>query len=158
VMYGAAAGISFWLETAGWEQFENIRVEYNTIVDNTKANWGGILLMSSSPADFGTGNVIRNNIIMNNGNWAIRDGWTNDAGIARRFAIDHNLFRAGENISAAGAGAITTSTSPFVNQAGRDFHLTPTSPARNIGQPISDVTVNIEGAQRAASLTDAGAY
>jgi hypothetical protein len=155
-IYGGGAGIWFWVETPSlsWSVFSNIRIEYNTVADNSLNNWGGIYVLGGGSSNFGSGNVIRNNIFWTNSGGAIRDS----SGVMNTFTIDHNLFRTGESSSTFGSNAVISSTNPFVNESGRDYHLSGTSPARSIGVPISDVTTDEDGRPRPSSSTDAGAY
>jgi hypothetical protein len=158
VMWGSAAGLIFWIETvASWARFDNIRIEYNTIVDNSTNNWGGIVVLNGGAQNFGTGNTIRNNIIMGNGGNSGR-GIRDDFGVLQSFTIANNLFQSGESSAVQGSGAISTSSNPFVNRSSKDYHLVSGSPARGIGLAIPDIRIDLDKKPRPASSTDVGAY
>jgi Right handed beta helix region len=155
VISGSGAGIWFWVETPdAWARFENIRIEYNTIVDNNTNTWGGILVMNGSAQNYGTGLTIKNNIIIGNSGKAFQDA----PRVLPLFSIENNLYQSGETVSTLGLNSIVTATAPFLNRSGKDFHLTSGSPARGVGQSIPDVATDIEGRPRPHVNTDVGAY
>jgi hypothetical protein len=105
VVYGNAAGITFWFENSGvsWATISNVRVEYNTIVDNNLKNWGGLFFMNGTASNYGLGNIIRNNVFWHNatkhGAKAIRD----DAHVRSLFLTEGTLFEQGEPSATCGS-------------------------------------------------------
>jgi hypothetical protein len=72
-------------------------------------------------------------------------------------SMDYNVVRTGRK---CGAHDIQTSSLGFVNEAGMDFHLTASSPARGRGNPAGGTALDIDGEVRpspAGSPPDAGA-
>ncbi len=157
VIWGSGGGIWLWTESPNesWSVLSNVRIEYNTIVDNAKNSWGGILFMNGSSSNFSGTNTIRNNIIIGNGGYGII---SSNGSILAKFAIANNLFQSGESSTTTGTGAVSTSTSPFVNRTGKNFKLASGAAARGMGLAISDVTTDIDGKARPSSATDVGAY
>ena len=78
--------------------------------------------------------------------------------VTQTFTVDHNLFKSGEKSATSGSNAVMSAADPFVNRAGKDFHLSSASPARNMGQAIADIATDLDGKPRPAGATDAGAY
>jgi len=157
VIYGSGAGLWFWVESpdASFSVFSNIRIEYNTIADNTLNSIGaGIYFLNGGSANFGDGNIIRSNIIWNNSGTGIEDS----GGAAWSFTIDHNLFLVDEWSSTTGTSAVVSSINPFVDVAVSDYRLADYSPARGVGQPEPDITTDLVGTPRPSAVTDVGAY
>lgn len=139
VIFDNGHGIWVWLEN-GAQEFANlygIKILNNTIVDNSRGNGGGIwFLPGGSPANFTSGNEIRNNIIYNN---TVRSGAKvirNDSGGASRFVISNNLIRTGEPSDVVNLNQVETTAPGFVNAASRDYNLTSASPARDRGVQV----------------------
>jgi hypothetical protein len=159
LIYGNGDGISFWIQTPGlaWARIYNVRIEYNTIADNNRENWGGIYVINGTLSNFGTGNVIRNNIFWNNatlgGSKSIRD----DAHVTQSFIIDHNLYQQSEPSDIYGDFPVMSVVNPFVDESTRGYHLGSGSPSRNIGVAVPGVTGDLDGKARPAVLTDLGA-
>jgi hypothetical protein len=158
---GSGAGIWFWTEspTETWAVYSNIRIEYNTIVDNNRSKWGGVYFLNGSSRNYSGNNTIKNNIIMGNGGSGIGvDSGQGYINTLEKFTIANNLFQTGESSSSTGTGAVFTSVSPFIDRSGKNFKLTSGAAARGRGLAIPDVVTDIQGTRRPSSLTDAGAY
>jgi parallel beta-helix repeat protein len=153
-IWGSGAGIWFWVEAEeSWAKFENVRIEYNTIIDNNTNSWGGIYFLNGAPMNYGAGNTIRNNIIVGN-RWGIHES----RGAISVFRVDHNLFQSGESSTTFGTNPVSTASTPFVDRAGHDYHLAPAAVARSVGVSIPDITIDIEGDPRPAINPDLGAF
>ena len=157
VIWGSGAGVWVWVESPSeaWSVLSNLRIEYNTIVDNSLNNWGGIKFLNGTSSNFSGANTIMNNIIMGNSGYGIT---ASNSGILTKFAVANNLFASGETSITTGSQAVFTATSPFVDRSGKDFHLVSGAAARGKGRAVPDVSTDIEGNARPSSATDVGAY
>jgi hypothetical protein len=161
-----ASGISLY-QIDGGQPARNNQVLNNTIVMASDARWA-INIQNAS-----TGNVVRNNILYNQqsfrGSIAISadslPGFVSDTNVIMdRFSADGGDTRV---TLAAWRSAtsqdmhsiIATPAALFVNFAGNDYHLSSTSPARDAGGTIANVTDDLESAPRPqGSAFDIGAY
>jgi hypothetical protein len=110
-----------------------VHVYNNTIVDNSALGWYGAVLLDEYAAD----TDIRNNIAYRNAGGAV---W----GVGGPGTIvENNLFDVAPR---------------FVNAAGNDFHLRPSSPAIGIGVGLLGVTEDADGVTRPPIGSSAGAY
>jgi hypothetical protein len=161
-----ASGISLY-QIDGGQPARNNQVLNNTIVMASDARWA-INVQNSS-----TGNVVRNNILYNQqsfrGSIAISadslPGFVSDTNVIMdRFSADGGDTRVTLAAwrSATGQDMHSTIATPaalFVNFAGNDYHLSSTSPARDAGGTIANVTDDLESAPRPqGSAFDIGAY
>ena len=161
-----ASGISLY-QIDGGQPSINIQVLNNTIVMASDARWA-LNIQNAS-----TGAVVRNNILYNQqsfrGSIAISSdslpGLVSDTNIVMdRFSMDGGDTRVTLAAwrSATGQDAhsiIATPATLFANFAGNDYHLSSTSPARDAGGTIANVTDDLEGTPRPqGSAFDIGAY
>ena len=161
-----ASGISLY-QIDGGQPSINIQVLNNTIVMASDARWA-LNIQNAS-----TGAVVRNNILYNQqsfrGSIAISadslPGLVSDTNIVMdRFSMDGGDTRVTLAAwrSATGQDAhsiIATPATLFANFAGNDYHLSSTSPARDAGGTIANVTDDLEGTPRPqGSAFDIGAY
>jgi parallel beta-helix repeat protein len=165
----------------------NSIIENNLIYQNgTRGKWchlgsqkiksGGVGLY----LDPGSGNILRNNVIVNN--WSgfyIGDpnnkvlnntfygnshgGLNADSPSATNITVKNNIFYNNRPYHFKGLGLVMShnlTTDPkFVNADGADFRLQPSSPAINAGTPLPEVPCDIKGNRRpAGSAYDIGAY
>jgi len=161
-----ASGISLYQIDAG-QPARNNQILNNTIVMASDARWA-INIQNAS-----TGNVVRNNILFNQhpfrGSIAISadslPGFVSDTNVIMdRFSIDGGDTRVTLAAwrSASGQDAYSILATPaalFANFTGNDYHLSATSPARDAGGSVANVTDDLEGAPRPqGSAFDIGAY
>ena len=161
-----ASGISLY-QIDGGQPSINIQVLNNTIVMASDARWA-LNIQNAS-----TGAVVRNNILYNQqsfrGSIAISSdslpGLVSDTNVVMdRFSTDGGDTRVTLAAwrSATGQDAhsiIATPATLFANFAGNDYHLSSTSPARDAGGTIANVTDDLEGTPRPqGSAFDIGAY
>ncbi|HEY7540634.1 MAG TPA: right-handed parallel beta-helix repeat-containing protein, partial [Methylomirabilota bacterium] len=161
-----ASGISLYQIDGGQPSGSN-QVLNNTIVMAADARW------AINIQDASTGNVVRNNILYNQqsfrGSIAISadslPGFVSDTNVIMdRFSTDGGDTRGTLAAwrSATGQDAhsiIATPATLFASFAGNDYHLSSTSPARDAGGTIANVTDDLEGAPRPqGSAFDIGAY
>ena len=161
-----ASGISLYQIDAG-QPARNNQILNNTIVMASDARWA-INIQNAS-----TGNVVRNNILFNQhpfrGSIAISadslPGFVSDTNVIMdRFSIDGGDTRvtlaAWRSASGQDAHSIlATPATLFANFTGNDYHLSATSPARDAGGSVANVTDDLEGAPRPqGSAFDIGAY
>jgi hypothetical protein len=161
-----ASGISLYQIDGGQPSRSN-QVLNNTIVMAADARW------AINIQDASTGNVVRNNILYNQqsfrGSIAISadslPGFVSDTNVIMdRFSMDGGDTRITLAAwrSATGQDAhslIATPTTLFASFAGNDYHLSATSPARDAGGTIANVTDDLEGSSRPqGSAFDIGAY
>ncbi len=161
-----ASGISLY-QIDGGQPARNNQVLNNTIVMASDARWA-INVQNAS-----TGNVVRNNILFNQqsfrGSIAISadslPGFVSDTNVIMdRFSADGGDTRVTLSAWRSATGQdmhsiIATPAALFVNFAGNDYHLSSTSPARDAGGTIANVTDDLESAPRPqGSAFDIGAY
>ena len=161
-----ASGISLYQIDGGQPSSSN-QVLNNTIVMASDARWA-INIQNAS-----TGNVVRNNILYNQqsfrGSIAISadslPGFVSDTNVIMdRFSTDGGDTRVTLAAWRSATGQdthsiIATPATLFANFAGNDYHLSSTSPARDAGGTIVNVTDDLEGAPRPqGSAFDIGAY
>jgi hypothetical protein len=161
-----ASGISLYQIDGGQPARDN-QVLHNTIVMASDARWA-INIQNAS-----TANVVRNNILYNQhsfrGSIAISadslPGFVSDTNVVMdRFSTDGGDSRvtAAAWRSATGQDThsiIATPAALFVDFAGNDYHLSSTSPARDAGATLSNVTEDREGAPRPQGpASDIGAF
>ncbi len=161
-----ASGISLY-QIDGGQPARNNQVLNNTIVMASDARWA-INIQNAS-----TGNVVRNNILFNQqsfrGSIAISadslPGFVSDTNVIMdRFSADGGDTRVTLAAWRSATGQdmhsiIATPAALFVNFAGNDYHLSSTSPARDAGGTIANVTDDLESAPRPqGSAFDIGAY
>jgi len=161
-----ASGISLY-QIDGGQPARNNQVLNNTIVMASDARWA-INIQNAS-----TGNVVRNNILYNQqsfrGSIAISadslPGFVSDTNVIMdRFSADGGDTRVTLAAWRSATGQdmhsiIATPAALFINFAGNDYHLSSTSPARDAGGTIANVTDDLESAPRPqGSAFDIGAY
>ena len=161
-----ASGISLYQIDGGQPARDN-QVLNNTIVMASDARWA-LNIQNAS-----TGNVVRNNIFYNQqsfrGSIAISadslPGFVSDANVIMdRFSMDGGNTRVTLAAwrSATGQDTHSIIAAPaalFVDFAGNDYHLSPTSPARDAGATLANVTDDLEGSPRPQGAAfDIGAY
>jgi parallel beta helix pectate lyase-like protein/List-Bact-rpt repeat protein len=161
-----ASGISLYQIDAG-QPARNNQILNNTIVMASDARWA-INIQNAS-----TGNVVRNNILFNQhpfrGSIAISadslPGFVSDTNVIMdRFSMDGGDTRvtlaAWRSASGQDAHSIlATPATLFASFTGNDYHLSATSPARDAGGSVANVTDDLEGAPRPqGSAFDIGAY
>jgi hypothetical protein len=167
LLYGNhASGISLY-RIDGAQGSRNNQVLHNTIVQASDARWA-INIQNAS-----TGNVVRNNILYNfqsfRGSIAISadslTGFVSNTNVVMdRFSIDGGNTRItlAQWRSATGqdlGSLIATPSVLFVDTAGNDYHLSATSPARDAGATLAEVTDDLDGAPRPqGQSSDIGAY
>ena len=159
VLYGNGAGIWFWFESDAltWAKIYNVRIDNNTIADNTSNGWGGIYIINGTASTFGKGNTIRNNIFWNNTKLAGAKSIRDDVGVIGVFTITNNVFQKSEPSATYGSSSAILSQSPFVNASIHDYHLVNSSLARYIGTPDVNIATDLDGKPRPAT-PDAGAF
>jgi parallel beta-helix repeat protein len=161
-----ASGISLY-QIDGGQPARNNQILNNTIVMASDARWA-INIQNAS-----TGNVVRNNILYNQhsfrGSIAISAdslaGFLSDTNVVMdRFSVDGGDTRV---TLAAWRGAtgqdahsiIAAPATLFADFAGNDYHLSATSPARDAGAALANVTDDLEAAPRPQGTSfDIGAY
>jgi hypothetical protein len=161
-----ASGISLY-QIDGGQPARNNQVLNNTIVMASDARWA-LNIQNAS-----TGNVVRNNILYNQqsfrGSIAISadslPGFVSDTNVVMdRFSTDGGDTRVTLPAWRSATGQdthsiIATPATLFVDFAGNDYHLSSTSPARDAGGTLGNVTEDLEGAPRPQGLAfDIGAY
>src|SRR5882724_5956183 len=161
-----ASGISLY-QIDGGQPARNNQVLNNTIVMASDARWA-LNIQNAS-----TGNVVRNNILFNQqsfrGSIAISadslPGFVSDTNVIMdRFSADGGDTRVTLAAWRSATGQdmhsiIATPAALFVNFAGNDYHLSSTSPARDAGATLSNVTDDREGAPRPQGpASDIGAF
>jgi parallel beta helix pectate lyase-like protein/List-Bact-rpt repeat protein len=161
-----ASGISLY-QIDGGQPARNNQVLNNTIVMASDARWA-LNIQNAS-----TGNVVRNNILYNQqsfrGSVAISadslPGFVSDTNVVMdRFSTDGGDTRvtlaAWRSMTGQDTHSIiATPATLFANFAGNDYHLSVTSPARDAGGVLGNVTDDLEGAPRPqGSAFDIGAY
>jgi hypothetical protein len=159
-----ASGISLY-QIDGGQPARNNQVLNNTIIEASDARWA-INIQNAS-----TGNVVRNNILYNlhsfRGSIDISSdslpGFVSDANVVMdRLSIDGTRVTLAAWRSATGQDTRSIIAAPaalFVDFAGNDYRLSSTSPARDAGATIANVTDDLEGAPRPqGSAFDIGAY
>ena len=159
-----ASGISLYQIDGGQASRDN-QVLNNTIIEASDARWA-INIQNAS-----TGNVVRNNILYNlhsfRGSIDISSdslpGFVSDSNVLMdRLSIDGTRITLAAWRSTTGQDThsiIATPAALFVDVAGNDYHLSATSPARDAGATIANVTDDLEGAPRPqGSAFDIGAY
>jgi len=161
-----ASGISLY-QIDGGQPARNNQVLNNTIVMASDARWA-LNIQNAS-----TGNVVRNNILYNQqsfrGSIAISadslSGFVSDTNVVMdRFSTDGGDTRVTLAAWRSATGQdthsiIATPATLFANFAGNDYHLSATSPARDAGGTLANVTDDLEGAPRPqGSAFDIGAY
>ncbi len=132
-----------------------------TIANNTVANtWMGIIVgggdyyETSGPADYVD---VSNNIVVNNDYGVSLQGQTGTHNTyTNNLVYQNRIYNFSSGITHTGTVA---SAPQFVNQAGGDFHLAPTSPAIDRGSPTFAPSVDLDGhARPAGAAYDIGAY
>jgi hypothetical protein len=161
-----ASGISLYQIDGGQPARDN-QVLHNTIVMASDARWA-INIQNAS-----TANVVRNNILYNQhsfrGSIAISadslPGFVSDTNVVMdRFSTDGGDSRVTLAAWRSATGQdthsiIATPAALFVDFAGNDYHLSSTSPARDAGATLSNVTEDREGAPRPQGpASDIGAF
>jgi len=159
-----ASGISLY-QIDGGQPSRNNQVLNNTIIEASDARWA-INIQNAS-----TGNVVRNNILYNlqsfRGSIDISSdslpGFVSDSNVLMdRLSIDGTRITLAawrSTTSQDTHSIIATPAALFVDVAGNDYHLSATSPARDAGATIANVTDDLEGAPRPqGSAFDIGAY
>src|SRR5262249_3679998 len=159
-----ASGISLY-QIDGAQPARNNQILNNTIIEASDARWA-INIQNAS-----TGNVVRNNILYNlhsfRGSIDISSdslpGFVSDSNVLMdRLSIDGTRITLAAWRSTTGQDThsiIATPAALFVDVAGNDYHLSDTSPARDAGATIANVTDDLEGAPRPQGPAfDIGAY
>ncbi len=161
-----ASGISLY-QIDGGQPARNNQVLHNTIVMASDARWA-INIQNAS-----TGNVVRNNILYNQhsfrGSVAISadslTGFVSDTNVLMdRLSTDGGDTRLTLAAWRSATGQdmhsiVATPATLFVDFAGNDYHLSSTSPARDAGATLSNVTDDREGAPRPQGpASDIGAF
>ena len=167
VIYGNhAGGIALYRIDGGGGSSGNA-VAHNTIVQASDARWALNITGGS------TGNSVFNNILYTTHSFRgsitvspdSRPGLVSDWNVVMdRFSIDDGDSRVTLAQWRASTGQdmhslIAVPADLFVYPAGNDFHLTPTSPARDAGLTLADVTEDADGVTRPSGPgADIGAY
>jgi uncharacterized repeat protein (TIGR02543 family) len=167
LLYGNhASGISLY-RIDGAQGSRNNQVLHNTIVQASDGRWA-INIQNSS-----TGNVVRNNILYNfhsfRGSIAISadslPGFVSNTNVVMdRFSVDGGDTRitlaAWRSATGQDLGSlIATPDVLFVDVGGSDYHLKASSPARDAGATLAEVTADLDGAPRPQGRSsDVGAY
>ena len=161
-----ASGISLY-QIDGGQPARNNQILHNTIVEASDARWA-INIQNAS-----TGNVVRNNILYNQhsfrGSIAISadslPGFVSDTNVVMdRFSTDGGDTRVALAAWRSATGQdlhsiVATPAMLFADFAGNDYHLSSTSPARDAGAILANVTEDLEGAPRPqGTASDIGAY
>ena len=161
-----ASGISLY-QIDGAQPSRNNVVVHNTIVMATDARWA-INIQNAS-----TDNVVRDNILYNQqsfrGSIAISadslPGFASDYNVVMdRFSTDGGDTRVGLAAWRAATGQdvhsiVAVPAALFASFAGNDYHLSATSPARDAGVTLLDVTQDLDGAPRPqGAASDIGAF
>ena len=167
LLYGNHAGGIALYRIDGGEVSKNNVVAHNTIVQAADGRWAVNITNGA------TGNTVLDNILYNNHSFrgsitASADslpGLVSDWNVVMdRFSIDDGDTRIAlaQWRSATGQDAhsiIAVPASLFVNVAGNDYHLSATSPARDTGLTLADVTMDLDGVPRPSGpAVDIGAY
>jgi parallel beta-helix repeat protein len=131
LIYGNQGGVLIYNDAS------NTLIANNTITANVGHAGGGEYGVQAQY--YGSGNVVRNNIIYSNANGAYQD---DGGGTGGPITYDHNL-----------------ETNPsFVNAGANDFRLQPTSAAKDKGVTLADVSSDFDGVARPQGAYDIGAY
>ena len=161
-----AGGITLY-QIDGGDVSKNNVVVHNTIVQASDGRWA-INITGGA-----TGNTVQNNILYNfhsfRGSITISPdslaGFVSDWNVVMdRFSVDDGETRITLAQWRAATGLdlhslIAVPTDLFVNAAAADYRLKATSPARDAGVTLAEVTVDITGAPRPVGATsDIGAY
>lgn len=136
---------------AGGGSAKDCTIIHNTIWDSSRNGWAetGVLLQNRSQ-----GNIFKNNIIVASaGSSAIADGGEMNVGNT----FDTNIyFGGGVDGIDGGAGSLTVDPM-LVAPATGDLHLTVGSMAKDRGEVLPEVLVDIDGDPRADGAPDIGA-
>jgi hypothetical protein len=167
LLYGNhASGISLYQIDGAQGSRDNV-VVHNTIVQAADGRWA-INIQTGS-----TGNLVENNILYNEqsfrGSIAISAdslaGFVSDGNVVMdRFSVDGGDTRVGLAAWRSATGQdmhsiVATPAALFVDFAGNDYHLSATSPARDAGLTLAEVTEDLDGAPRPqGGASDIGAY
>jgi hypothetical protein len=167
LLYGNhAGGISLYRIDGGGASIDNV-VAHNTIVQASDGRWAVNLTNGA------TGNTVVDNILYNahtfRGSITVsadsRPGLTSDWNVVMdRFSIDDGNTRITLAQWRASTGQdlhsiIAVPASLFVDTAGNDYHLSGTSPARDAGLTLAEVTQDLDGVARPSGpASDIGAY
>ncbi len=160
-----ASGISLY-RIDGADGAKNNLVAYNTILMASDGRWA-LNIQNGS-----TGNRVRNNVLYNSHSFRgsidisgdSLTGFTSDHNIVmERFTTDGgtvlNLAQWRQNTGQDQHSLVALPAALFINAAGNDYHLTATSPARDAGTVLAEVTADREGTVRPMGPTsDIGAY
>jgi hypothetical protein len=152
-----ASGISLY-QIDGGQPARNNQILHNTIVEASDARWA-INIQNAS-----TGNVVRNNILYNQhsfrGSIAISadslPGFVSDTNVVMdRFSTDGGDTRVTLAAWRSATGqdlhsVVATPAMLFADFAGNDYHLSSTSPARDAGAILANVTEDPAGRAVAA--------
>jgi hypothetical protein len=150
------------------------RILNNTVV-NTAGGWHCVSIhRSTAGLNEATGNKVWNNVLYNYDTAGTRGSITVDTAAETGFGSDYNVvmsvFGLDENAQILNLsqwqsrGYDTHSiqaadTALFVNAAGNDYHLSSTSPAKNAGTTLADVTDDKDGnARPQGTAYDIGCY
>jgi hypothetical protein len=167
LLYGNhAGGLSLYRIDGGGPSTNNV-VAHNTIVQASDGRWA-INLTNAA-----TGNTVLDNILYNahsfRGSITVsadsRPGLLSDWNVVMdRFSIDDGNTRITLAQWRASTGqdahsVIAVPAALFVNAAGHDYHLSASSPARDAGLTLSEVTQDLDGVPRpSGAASDIGAY
>jgi hypothetical protein len=159
-----ASGISLY-QIDGGQPARNNQLLNNTIIMASDARWA-INIQNAS-----TGNVVRNNILYNQHSFRGSIDISSDS--LPSFVSDSNVVMDrlsidGTRVTLAawrgatgqdGQSIIATPATIFADFTGNDYHLSATSPARDAGGALANVTDDLEGAPRPQGTAfDIGAY
>ena len=140
-----------------WHDPVGVTVSSNT----TRGGYAGILIGGDTQATSADGNVITNNIVIEETYYGLREyGWTT----SNNQWINNLVYRSGTNVGMLTDTAVGTIIADplFVNYTGTssgDFHLKSTSPAINAGTSLGAPTTDFDGVTRPQGAGyDIGAY
>jgi hypothetical protein len=123
--------------------FENIYIYHNLMYNNTSR--GGLR----------TNEYVMNNVVVKNNIF-----WRNFPNIDKvgNAIVDNNLFNTGADARQYGTNARMVDNAGFVNESGKNFHLTDASPAINIGVSVP-ISTDYDGVSRPQGVGyDIGPY
>jgi hypothetical protein len=168
LIYGNhAAGITLYRIDGGAASTNNV-VVHNTILQASDARW------AINIRDGATGATVRNNILYNAHAFrgSLNVNTDSLAGLASDWNVVMNRFSTDEGETAILTLAqwrtqtgqdqhslVALPANLFVNPAGNDYHLSASSPARDAGLTLPEVTTDLDGVTRPSGpASDIGAY